>query len=368
MSLYTTDPSNIPAALRRLLAGGLSSSGVPLPTDIMISTNIPVNSTPQSISNTSNTKNLVQTTMSQQFPPVSTVNTVTPGNKKKKERRSDYKSPFDSSESDGDDDNGLSAKIESIDRAVARHNKKSNNTSNNATRNNADSNNASTVATTVARTSNRKAAVAQDINDNDDMSDILSVGTIKGVPIDIDDRKQQQQSYVPQQQTISYTTPSPTYPSQYMYCEHCETAANCHNHRYGSFLEKKLGDINETGPLDHMQMYKKFVDTYSTLREFHMSEEETNPSNILVSLPLCIYGGAFRKCMTKHITAAINRDHVRTNRTTTGGTVSKRQSLTQDSCSTTRRRRRAPTSAELNSHSQWVAARSASVKRARKFK
>jgi hypothetical protein len=227
----------------------------------------------------------------------------------------------------------------------------------------ATSNNASAVATTVACT-NR--AVAQGINDNDDMSDILSVGTIKDVPIDIDNPKQQQQSYIPQQQTVY--TPSPSYPSQYMYCEHCETAANCHNHRYGSFLEKKFGDINETGPLDHMEMYKKFVETYSTLREFHMSEEESDPSNILVSLPLCIYGGAFRKCRTKHITAAINHDHVRTNRTTTGGTASRKQSLTQDSCSTTKRKRRAPTSKELNSHSQWVATRSASVKRARKFK
>jgi hypothetical protein len=55
----------------------------------------------------------------QQFPPSSAINTVTPGNKKRNERRSDYTSPSDSSESDADDSNGSSAKIESMDRAVA---------------------------------------------------------------------------------------------------------------------------------------------------------------------------------------------------------------------------------------------------------
>jgi hypothetical protein len=71
-----------------------------------------------------------------------------------------------------------------------------------------------------------------------DMSDILSVGTIKDVPTDNtkqeqQQQQQQQQSYIPQQQTAY--APSPSYPSQYMYCEHCETTANCHNHRYGPF-------------------------------------------------------------------------------------------------------------------------------------
>jgi hypothetical protein len=68
-------------------------------------------------------------------------------------------------------------------------------------------------------------------------------------------------------------------------------------------------------------MYQKFVETYSTLCESHMSQEESEPT-ILVSLPLCIYGGVFRNYRTKHITAAINGDHVHinTNCTSTGGT------------------------------------------------
>jgi hypothetical protein len=46
MSFYTSNPNNIPVALRRFLTGSLSSSGTPLPTSIMVSTDIPVNSSP----------------------------------------------------------------------------------------------------------------------------------------------------------------------------------------------------------------------------------------------------------------------------------------------------------------------------------
>jgi hypothetical protein len=95
--------------------------------------------------------------MSQQFPPASAVDTVTSGNKKRNERRSDYKSPFDSSESDADD-NGSSAKIESMDRAAAQNNNSSNN-NNNATTVAHTSNNATTVAhTSNNATTNRAVA------------------------------------------------------------------------------------------------------------------------------------------------------------------------------------------------------------------